>query len=68
MNEKEKELIKVAELNTQKNQPEIVKEDDKDWPGKETGTRLEIDLETFFVIQKHEIWLNSLVKFTKECV
>ncbi len=35
-------------LNTQKNEPEIVKSSEKEWTGKEHGTRIEIDIEAAY--------------------
>ncbi len=36
-------------INTQKNNPEIIKEEQKEWPSKQHGTKIEIDLEASYL-------------------
>lgn len=42
-------------IDTKKNKPEVLKEEQKEWPGKNHGTRIELDLEASYVRGKQSV-------------
>ncbi|MFH1209565.1 MAG: DNA topoisomerase VI subunit B [archaeon] len=49
-------------INTQKNEPEIVKEEDIDWPNKKTGIKIELEIEAKY--QKGQQSVDQYLKQT----